>query len=306
MRTAQSRFTGGQFVVLALELFLEVLALRDVPKNALSPERASERVADGRLHHLHKDRLPGRRNILLDRLQDAAGADDFAVVLLVFGGKLRRVEIEIRAADDFIKTLPEQLAEALIGEGEALLQILLENILRQMLDQRMVKRLRANEPFLGLPSFDGVADGAAQPVTIEPAFHQIILRSFAHRADGERLVVGTAEHDHGQVRHGALHGLKCLQPFAVREGQISENDVEPALLEMVQSVGKPFSLRDRERRSGHLAQQLPQQAGVRGIILDEQDMDEFHACCSADHPPVVVPSAATPARCHIPGLEQSF
>ena len=69
--------------------------------------------------------------MLLHLVQNDFLFDDAAIVLAVFLGQLRRVEIEVGLADELSRVLAERLAEELIAEREAAVQIFPEDIQRQ-------------------------------------------------------------------------------------------------------------------------------------------------------------------------------
>lgn len=76
-----------------------------------------------------------------------AALQDAAVVALVFGGQLGGEEVGVGAAENFFQRQADRLAEALVGEGEAALEVFAKNILRQVFDQRVIEVLGIAEAF---------------------------------------------------------------------------------------------------------------------------------------------------------------
>src|SRR5437899_10106540 len=135
MRTAQCRFAAGQFFVCFLKAFLELLSLCDVPKDALNANNTSRSVVDRRLNDIDEELFAQRRFIFFNCLKNLAGADHVSVIALILCGEFGGVKIKVCLPNNFLQWFTQHGAETLIGESEALLQILAENILGKMLDQ---------------------------------------------------------------------------------------------------------------------------------------------------------------------------
>ena len=122
--------------------------------------------------------------MFLDRLVRLAGLHHPPVVALVLLRQLAREEVEVRLADNLLQGPAQDLAELLVGEGEASLEVLAQDILRQRLDQRMVERLRIAQVLLRLPALRDVLDRAF--VVKQPAPRiangAAVLRNPDHRA----------------------------------------------------------------------------------------------------------------------------
>ena len=67
--------------------------------------------------------------------------------------------------------------------------------------------------FHGL-ALDGIAQGPQQPVRLDLAFDEIVLRAFLHGLCGQRLVVQACEHDQGR-RGARLRGPAVRLPVLV-------------------------------------------------------------------------------------------
>ena len=86
--------------------------------------------------------------------------------------------------------------------------------------------------FEGL-ALDGVADRAQQPVRVDPALDEVVLRALLQGFDGQRLVVEAGQDDQRNVRRrgvGAPHGLEAL---GVGQSEVKQDDVDRALGEVL-------------------------------------------------------------------------
>ena len=133
--------------VLVLQLLLGELALGDVPEDPLHADDPLARPVDRRLHHLHVQALARRRHVLLDRIEDPAALDDAAVVLAVALGQVVGKQVKVRLAQQLIEGHAEHLAIVAVAEGDAALEVLAEDVLRQRLHQRVVNGLGLAQGF---------------------------------------------------------------------------------------------------------------------------------------------------------------
>ena len=98
--------------------------------------------------------------VFLDGLEGTPAAHDVLVVLLVLGCEVGRKKIEVRVTENLVARFAQRLAEARVGEGELLLQVLAEDILRKGFHQRMVESLGVAEVDLGAFALGTSLDGA--------------------------------------------------------------------------------------------------------------------------------------------------
>ena len=67
---------------------------------------------------------------------------------MIFFREVRRKKVPVVFAQDFLQGFAERGAELLIGENEAALRVLAQNILRQRLDERLIEHLRVAQGVL--------------------------------------------------------------------------------------------------------------------------------------------------------------
>ena len=121
----------------------------DIPKDPLHADAPPSLVADRCLDDVHPRFLPLGRDVFLDRVQRLAALHDAQVVLSVLAREVGREKIKVGFADDLPARLPQFLAETGVGKGEPPGGVLAENILRQILHQRVKQNLRPAQLQLG-------------------------------------------------------------------------------------------------------------------------------------------------------------
>ena len=218
MGPAQSGFAPGQLRIGFLQALFPLLAFGDVPKDALDADDLAVGIVDRRLHHVHVTLLPPRRNILFDGLEAFAGLDHVPIVALIFLRQDRREKIEVCFADNFYEWLSDDRAKIFVREGKLFVEVFAENILRQVFDQRMVKRLGRDELFFGVMSFDRVTDRAAQQRPGHLCADEVLFGALAHGLECQVFVVGLAYRDDWHVGEAHVQGLKSLQGVFRRAG----------------------------------------------------------------------------------------
>ena len=257
---------AGQVGVRPLQLLLGAHPRRDIPENTLRADDLAVRVEDRRLHHLDVFLLAAGRRVLLDGLKEFPRRDDALVVSLILGRQLGGKEVGVRAPNDFIEGLAQFHAEAAVGEGEPALHVLAEDVLREVLDQRLVKRLRVPQRPLDALALNRIAHRAVQQHLVHLALHEIILRAVMHGGLRDPFVVQPAHHDDGQLRVQRLELRKRVQPAAVTKEQVQQHEVERHL----RRGGDALAQAGRVRHCKRVAQQRADEQRVGGAVFDEE------------------------------------
>ena len=138
----------AQKIAFVGEGFFDFLALRHVPENPLDAHHPAHRIVEGCFDDVDEPFLAAVRGMGLHRLESLHGGHHPRVVPMVFVGQLLREKIMVGSAQDFRQRLAEGLAEFPVGEGEAPLHVLAQDVLREGFHQRLVERLRVPEPVL--------------------------------------------------------------------------------------------------------------------------------------------------------------
>ena len=141
--------------VLFLELLLGPEPPGHIPENSLDPDGLAIVRKEWRLHDLDVQSLSLGRDVLFDDVQNLAAFDDLPIVAAVFLGELARPEIEIGLAPNLLEAAPQLSAEALVREGEAPVEVLSQDVLRQCLDQCVVEDLGLAQFLDGPPRLGG-------------------------------------------------------------------------------------------------------------------------------------------------------
>ena len=124
----------------------------------------------------------------------------------------------------------------------------------------------------GSVTFQRVLQRAHEHFAIDAALDQVVLRASAHGLDGERLIVQPGQHHDGQVRMRGEHRGQGGQPLGIRQAQIHQRHIRLVLLNclqrLVQANHMLYLEGSRRRRLQHLADD----ARVRGIVFDQQQL----------------------------------
>lgn len=122
-------------------------------------------------------------------------------------------------------------------------------------------------------AFDGIAQRKQQPARLNSAFDEKILSAFLQRLCGHGVVVKAGQHDQGQTRRRSAGSPDRHDTLAIRQSRIEQDDVDCIFRETRFRIG--HSSRDAQvgvSRS-FVFQHAKKQAGITGIIFDQQD---FH------------------------------
>ena len=122
------------------DLLLSHSLLGDVPENRLQPDDFSFRVAQRCFDNVHVDLARAWRLVFLHRFVGFSHFEHASVIPLILFGEFLGEKVEIRLSNDFLQRPAQYAAKLLVGKGEAKLEVFAENVLRQSLDQRMIKR----------------------------------------------------------------------------------------------------------------------------------------------------------------------
>ena len=100
--------------------------------------------------------------------------------------------------------------------------------------------------------------------------HQIILRALMHRLHREPFVVQATHDNDGYLRRGGVGALEGVRHGAVRERKIQQHQINAALVETFEPLGQCADVLEIKHGAGWLGQVFAHQAGITGIVLDEE------------------------------------
>ncbi len=121
-----------------------------------------------------------------------------------------------------------------------------------------------------------IGDGAAQLLAIQAPLDQKILRPQAHRLDGKGLVVIAGDHQDRHSRRGGQHRLQDPQPLPVGQAEVQQNRVVLRRRQTCPRTRQIVGQIDPGDRVAALGKKHLGEAGVQGIVLDQQ-----HGACPA-------------------------
>ncbi len=119
----------------------------------------------------------------------------------------------------------------------------------------------------------GVANGAQQCVAVGFTLDEIVLGPVLHRGDGQGLVIQTGDEHERDFRSLGVGLAEGLQTLAVRQRQVQEDQIDVVLAQILQALGEPGRPFEGDIVSPRLGQHLPDEAGVAGVIFDEQNLE---------------------------------
>jgi hypothetical protein len=153
------------------------------------------------------------------------------------------------------------------------------SVIGDRLQQMLVMLLAFLKRLLGVMPLDRVTDRTPQEMRVDAILHQIILGAFPHGIDRERLVIHPAQHGDRHHRRHPMQRPKRFQAVAVRQGQVSQDHIEPVLAHEQQCLGQPGDRRQFKLRRGNLLEQLAEEACISRVVFDQQNFDGlgFHA-----------------------------
>jgi hypothetical protein len=98
------------------------------------------------------------------------------------------------------------------------------------------------------------------------------VRAGRQRVGAERIGVLAGEDDH---RDGQLRpvGAQPVEPVAVGQRQVEQQDANPALLEARQHRLKPVDVHHLQLRVLRPVKQVVQEPDVLGVVFDDEDGD---------------------------------
>ena len=124
---------------------------------------------------------------------------------------------------------------------------------------------------LGAPALDRVADRARQPLPVDLALDQVVLRARGDGLDPAPLVVEAGEHEHRQVRAVGLDLVQRRQALRVGQVEIEQHAVDLLVLP-APGLRQRRGAHDLDQRAADREQLLDEQR-VAVVVLDEQDAD---------------------------------
>ena len=130
------------------------------------------------------------------------------------------------------------------------------------------------ERLLGPHAGDGVAYRASGDMARKLALDQEVLRALLQRRVGMGRI-GVAGHHHH--RHGGgrvAHPPQGRHACRVRQAEVEQDRVERAALEGGERLGHGASQVDVESGLARGAERLPHQAGVAGVVLHQQHLQQ--------------------------------
>ena len=86
-----------------------------------------------------------------------------------------------------------------------------------------------------LPAFalDGVSHRAGEQMVVNVSFYEVVLRSEMNGFDGDGGVIDPAEDDDRKVGRAFVDADESLDPVAVRERQVEQDQTDPTALQLL-------------------------------------------------------------------------
>ncbi len=110
----------------------------------------------------------------------------------------------------------------------------------------MIILRQVREALLRALPLNGVAHRTGKQLRMALTFDQVVLSALLHGLKGQRLITYAAQHDD---RNGRIRGMNLpdrRQTKGIRQGEIQEDRVEAALVDVRQPVRERFGMRDLE------------------------------------------------------------
>jgi hypothetical protein len=132
----------------------------------------------------------------------------------------------------------------------------------------------------GVLALGGVAHGAHQQIAVDASLDQVVLGALANGLDSESFIVGAGEDDDGDAGRLGVGAHERLDPVDAGQGQVEQDDIEILSLELEEGVFEARYMRKFDAAGGDIRDLLAEEAGVGGVVLDEQDarVFEIHSC----------------------------
>jgi len=121
-------------------------------------------------------------------------------------------------------------------------------------------------------ALDGITQGTGHGRTVLLTFYQVILRAAAHGLQGERLIMQTAEHDDRQMGRRGLELAQGVETVGIGKREIEQHGIEVGAPGLAQGLRQAHHMDDVKCCRTRLAQPLPHETRVAGIVFDQQDV----------------------------------
>ena len=132
--------------------------------------------------------------------------------------------------------------------------------------------------FLGLAPFDRIANGADQAIFPKMPLHEIILCAFMHRTDAHALIAQAGHDDDGNPVGNGLDGEQRVQPGAIREAEVTQDDIELTGREDRHRFPHAPDRSDLEAHTLNFSESALEHEQIAPAILHHEHADE---CCLA-------------------------
>jgi hypothetical protein len=123
---------------------------------------------------------------------------------------------------------------------------------------------------VGLPALDGVEDRAAQPVAVDAALDEVVLRARGDGLDPALHVPVAGQDEVRDARLGGAQALERAEAGGVREAEVEQHAVGRVGRQRVDRRGQRAHVADIDARV-LLLQQLGDEERVALVVLDEQE-----------------------------------
>jgi hypothetical protein len=106
---------------------------------------------------------------------------------------------------------------------------------------------------------------------IQRALDEVVLPPGPEDLGRDTLVLEAGEHDDRDLRRLSSHLEERIEPLAIRERQVEHDNVDAPLGEPLQAGPEAISEPHPETRRGRLAEDVLDQVGIMGVVLDQED-----------------------------------
>ena len=117
-----------------------------------------------------------------------------------------------------------------------------------------------------------VGDRAADRGAVDATLDQVVLRALLHGLDREQLVLKAAQDHDRHVGRGGPQLHQRLEAARVRQREVEQHAVGALGHQLVRASVSVRDVGELELRA-RLRQQLLHEAGVAGVVLDQQDRE---------------------------------
>jgi hypothetical protein len=94
-------------------------------------------------------------------------------------------------------------------------------------------------------------------------------------AQGEGFIIDAAEDEDGEAATVGEEALEGLEPLAVREAEVQEDEIDAGVRDGLLGVGEAGDLGDEAELLAVLREELGNKARVARIVLDEENLDRL-------------------------------